>query len=182
MGARQFKVHAVSFLQACIQSEAESDVLSEHRTCWYYWHWFAAHLWKPSCWRPASACDAAVKHLWCVACPVMAYLCTCHLLRKDESSVQELLIFAKNPLMTGLVAVMLLLGFGLVHIPRTMLREADPASRLHYALYKCDTVSSPCTCPVRMHVSPTFGLRCILPVNQDQDRRWLQGGKGGREA
>ncbi|KAK9907685.1 hypothetical protein WJX75_008089 [Coccomyxa subellipsoidea] len=36
----------------------------------------------------------------------------------------------------GLVAVMLLLGFGLVHIPRNMLREADPASRLHYAFYK----------------------------------------------
>ncbi len=36
----------------------------------------------------------------------------------------------------GLVAVMLLLGFGLVHIPRAMLREADPASRLRYAHYK----------------------------------------------
>lgn len=32
---------------------------------------------------------------------------------------------------------MLLLGFGLVHIPRAMLREADPASRLRYAHYKC---------------------------------------------
>lgn len=40
----------------------------------------------------------------------------------------------------GLVAVMLLLGFGLVHIPRTMLREADPASRLHYAYYKYEIV------------------------------------------
>ncbi len=33
---------------------------------------------------------------------------------------------------------MLLLGFGLVHIPRTMLREADPATRLQYAFYKYD--------------------------------------------
>ena len=32
---------------------------------------------------------------------------------------------------------MLLLGFGLVNIPRSMLREADPASRLRHAYHKC---------------------------------------------
>ena len=32
---------------------------------------------------------------------------------------------------------MLLLGFGLVHIPRTMLHEADPAQRLRHAYHKC---------------------------------------------
>ena len=37
----------------------------------------------------------------------------------------------------GLVAVMLLLGFGLVRIPRTMLQEADPTARLAYAHHKC---------------------------------------------
>ena len=36
----------------------------------------------------------------------------------------------------GLVAVMLLLGFGLVRIPRSMLQEADPAARLAYAHHK----------------------------------------------
>lgn len=39
-------------------------------------------------------------------------------------------------LLPGLVAVMLLLGFGLVRIPRSMLQEADPASRLAYAHHK----------------------------------------------
>lgn len=77
---------------------------------------------------------------------------------KDEGSIHDLFVHWEV-LTTGLVAVMLLLGFGLVHIPRTMLREADPALRLHYALYKCDTVASPCRCPVEMHVSPYVGVR-----------------------
>lgn len=48
----------------------------------------------------------------------------------------------------GLVAVMLLLGFGLVRIPRTMLQEADPTSRLAYAHHKCAALchSPPCPC------------------------------------
>ena len=32
---------------------------------------------------------------------------------------------------------MLLLGFGLVQIPRAMLREADPAQCLRHAYHKC---------------------------------------------
>ena len=48
----------------------------------------------------------------------------------------------------GLVAVMLLLGFGLVRIPRSMLREADPAARLAYAHHKCAALrpSPSCLC------------------------------------
>ena len=41
--------------------------------------------------------------------------------------------------------MMLLLGFGLVRIPRSMLQEADPAARLAYAHHKSGayTLSSP---------------------------------------
>ena len=48
----------------------------------------------------------------------------------------------------GLVAVMLLLGFGLVRIPRTMLQEADPTARLAYAHHKCAALwrSLSCLC------------------------------------
>ena len=41
---------------------------------------------------------------------------------------------------------MLLLGFGLVNIPRSMLREADPAARLRHAYHKCvPDLATPCT-------------------------------------
>ena len=46
----------------------------------------------------------------------------------------------------GLVAVMLLLGFGLVRIPRTMLQEADPTARLAYAHHKCAALSHDVSC------------------------------------
>jgi hypothetical protein len=69
--------------------------------------------------------------------------------------------------MVGLVAVMLLLGFGLVHIPRSMLREADPGQRLRHAYHKCAALPhpTPLATPQLQH-SCTSCICLTMPARQ----------------
>lgn len=58
----------------------------------------------------------------------------------------------------GLIAVVLLMGYGLVAIPRALWREANPEARLRFAFYRC--------------ASPLPRSNC-LPLNRQQGA-WLR--------
>ena len=43
----------------------------------------------------------------------------------------------------GLMAITLFLGYGLVEVPRSMWRHAEPEVRLRWHLFRCDAVLPP---------------------------------------